>query len=150
MRNVQETLRCVSRPIVHTTAIVVIRQDTAPPSVNTRMISAEERLHFCSRLCSSEQDGGGGCPRTLASAWRLRSVSARETGSGKPGFADFLTRLKTLNPAVDLSSFPADRWPGLVTSAKAQTTTVRQGIRGALFPSAILILLIWLAVETFR
>jgi hypothetical protein len=28
-------------------------------------------------------------------------------------FADFLTRLKTLNPAVDLTSFPADTWPGL-------------------------------------
>jgi hypothetical protein len=27
-------------------------------------------------------------------------------------FADFLTRLKTLNPAVDLTSFPADFWRG--------------------------------------
>src|SRR6266498_2532198 len=27
-------------------------------------------------------------------------------------FADFLSRLKALNPAVDLTSFPADTWPG--------------------------------------
>lgn len=66
------------------------------------------------------------------------------------GFHDFLDRLKTLNPAVDLSTFPADAWPGLATSADARATALRRGLRGALFPTSVVILLIWLAVETFR
>jgi hypothetical protein len=36
------------------------------------------------------------------------------------GFADFLARLKELNPAVDLTSFPADEWPGLATPGEAR------------------------------
>ena len=65
-------------------------------------------------------------------------------------FRDFLDRLRTLNPAVDLSTFPADAWPGLATSADARAAALRRGVRGALFPASVVILLIWLAVETLR
>ncbi len=65
-------------------------------------------------------------------------------------FRDFLIRLKTLNPAVDLSSFPAGAWPGLATPDEARATAQRRGIRGALFPVGVVLLLIWLTVETLR
>jgi len=54
------------------------------------------------------------------------------------GFLDFLTRLATLNPAVDLSSFPAflaDAWSGLGTPATAVSgTDVSRLVRSAVFP----------------
>ena len=69
--------------------------------------------------------------------------------SGMTGFPDFLARLKTLNPAVDLTSFPPDRWPGLGTPATQERgTSVGRSIRGALFPVGVVAALIWLAIET--
>jgi hypothetical protein len=66
-----------------------------------------------------------------------------------PVTLDFLARLKTLNPGVDLTSFPADRWPGLGAPAtQEQATTVGRGIRRALFPVGVVVTLIWLAIET--
>ncbi len=68
---------------------------------------------------------------------------------GMTGFSDFLARLKTLNPAVDLTSFPPDRWPGLGTPATQERgTSVSRRIRGALFPVGVVAALIWLAIET--
>jgi hypothetical protein len=65
------------------------------------------------------------------------------------GFADFLARLKTLNPAVDVSSFPANAWPDLGTSGTEERgTSVSRRILGALFPLAIIVALIWLALVT--
>jgi hypothetical protein len=69
--------------------------------------------------------------------------------NGMTGFPDFLARLKTLNPSVDLTSFPADRWPGLGTPATGERgTSVSRRIRGALFPVGAVAVLIWLAIET--
>jgi len=69
--------------------------------------------------------------------------------NGMTGFPDFLARLKTLNPAVDLTSFPPDRWPGLGTPATQERgTSVGRSIRGALFPVGVVAALIWLAIET--
>ena len=69
--------------------------------------------------------------------------------SGMTGFPDFLARLKALNPSVDLTSFPPDRWPGLGTAATEERgTSVSRRIRGALFPVGVVAALIWLAIET--
>lgn len=70
-------------------------------------------------------------------------------GPRMTGFADFLTRLKTLNPAVDLASFPAGAWPGLGQPAtKERDTLVRRFMRGALFPLIVISLLTILASQT--
>jgi hypothetical protein len=61
------------------------------------------------------------------------------------GFYDFLTRLKTLNPAVDLSSFPAD-WPAL--GRREGETGIPAFIRRALFPLIVILLLVYLASQT--
>jgi hypothetical protein len=74
------------------------------------------------------------------------SLPARQ---GMAGFPDFLARLKTLNPAVDLTSFPAAAWPGLGAPATGRRgTSVGRSIRGALFSAVIVAALIWLAIET--
>ena len=65
------------------------------------------------------------------------------------GFHDFLARLKTLNPAVDLSGFPADAWPGLGRPEVEDGITVRRLIRYALFPLFVICSLVFLAIETF-
>jgi hypothetical protein len=68
--------------------------------------------------------------------------------NGMTGFPDFLARLKTLNPAVDLTSFPPDRWPGLGTpAAQERGTAVGRRIRRALFP-VVVAAVIGLAIET--
>ncbi len=59
-------------------------------------------------------------------------------------FADFLTRLKTLNPAVDLSSFPAD-WPHA-----DDTETSGTGVLRFVFPLIVIIMLAGIAWETLR
>jgi hypothetical protein len=65
------------------------------------------------------------------------------------GFADFLTRLKTLNPAVDLTSFPADAWPGLGQHAtEERSTLIRRFIGSALFPLIVITLLVYTASQT--
>jgi hypothetical protein len=71
------------------------------------------------------------------------------------GFLDFLTRLKTLNPAVDLSSFPAflaDTLPGGLgdpaTGERANPANLF--FRSALFPLLVVAALVWLAMQTLR
>jgi hypothetical protein len=65
------------------------------------------------------------------------------------GFPDFLARLKTLNHAVDLTSFPPDAWPGLGAPATDERgTSVSRRIRRALFPVGVVAALVWLAIET--
>jgi hypothetical protein len=67
-------------------------------------------------------------------------------------FLDFLTRLKTLNPAVDLSSFPAllaDARPVLgAPGATEHRSPVSRFLRSALFPLIVVSGLIWLAIDT--
>ena len=67
------------------------------------------------------------------------------------GFADFLTRLRTLNPSVDLNSFPSDAWPGLSQPMTKErgTLTLVGFVRSALFPLIVVSLLVYLAIETF-
>ena len=68
------------------------------------------------------------------------------------GFLDFLTRLKALNPAVDLSSFPAvlaDTWPGVGGPGTGER--IARGnrfTRSALFPLIVVALLVYLASQT--
>jgi hypothetical protein len=75
------------------------------------------------------------------------SVSQRMTA-----FLDFLTRLKTLNPAVDVSSFPAllaDARPELGAPGAAEhRSSVSRFLRSALFPLIVVSALIWLAIQT--
>lgn len=67
-------------------------------------------------------------------------------------FLDFLTRLKTLNPAVDLSSFPAllaVARPDLgAPGATEDRSPVIRFLRSALFPLIVVSVLIWLAIDT--
>jgi hypothetical protein len=62
---------------------------------------------------------------------------------GMTDFADFLTRLKALNPALDLSS-----WPGPGERTPVKLGPVNWFFRGALFPLIVVILLVYLASQT--
>ena len=67
------------------------------------------------------------------------------------GFRDFLTRLKTLNPAVDLTSFPAllvDAWPGAGRPSTEERTFMSRFLRSALFPLIVISMLVYLAIQT--
>ena len=57
-------------------------------------------------------------------------------------FSDFLARLKTLNPVVELTGFPADAWSGFDIAP----TGFR--IRGVVFPLIIVGFLIVMAIAT--
>ena len=81
--------------------------------------------------------------------------AARPVLAAATAFADLLNaEVEALHAREDgdrTARAAADTWPGVGGPAAGEpATAVRQGIRGALFPSAIVILLIWLAVETFR
>jgi hypothetical protein len=69
-------------------------------------------------------------------------------GHGMTDFTDFLSRLQSLNPAVDLSGSPADAWPGPGAPATERGTLVDRFFRGALFPLIVVILLVYLASQT--
>lgn len=72
-----------------------------------------------------------------------------DVGKRMTDFADFLTRLKGLNPAVDLTSFPADAWPGVGHRATEERgTLVRRFMSSALFPLIVISLLVYLASQT--
>ena len=58
-------------------------------------------------------------------------------------FADFLSRLKALNPAVDLTTFP-EGWPGLGRQASETPGPLRR----LLFPLIVIVLLVSLASHT--
>jgi hypothetical protein len=65
---------------------------------------------------------------------------------------DFLTRLATLNPAVDLTSFPAvlaDALPNKGGQAtEERVARMSRFVRNALFPLIIISALVWLAIQT--
>jgi hypothetical protein len=63
-------------------------------------------------------------------------------------FPDFLTRLKGLNPAVDLTSFPAEVWPGLGGRAADPPGPLRSFVQRLLFPLIVIVLLVSLASHT--
>jgi hypothetical protein len=66
-------------------------------------------------------------------------------------FPDFLARLKSLNPDLDLSSFPSKVLPGVDTTAPgAQGIRLGRRLRAALFPVGVIVLLVWLAFEAFQ
>ena len=63
-------------------------------------------------------------------------------------FADFLARLKTLNPAVDLTSFPAETWPGVGAGTNERDTPIRRLLtRSVLLPLCVVVLLVHLATH---
>lgn len=62
-------------------------------------------------------------------------------------FADFLARLQTLNPAVDLTGFPADALPAGVPKTK-EPWSVNRLLRSALFPLIVTAMLVYLASQT--
>jgi hypothetical protein len=63
-------------------------------------------------------------------------------------FPDFLTRLKGLNPAVDLSTFVAEAWPGLGGRASENPGPLGHFVRRLLFPLIVIVLLVSLASHT--
>ncbi len=79
---------------------------------------------------------------------RYRGGSVPVT-KGMTSFADFLTRLKTLNPSVKLIGFPADAWPGLGDAATKERGDRVRVFRNALFPLIVISLLVYLASQTF-
>jgi hypothetical protein len=65
-------------------------------------------------------------------------------------FPDFLSRLKTLNPAVDMTSFPSKTWPDLhPPTIRGGRTDWARLVRSALFPLIVITLLVYLASQTF-
>lgn len=67
------------------------------------------------------------------------------------GWLDFLTRLATLNPAVDLTTFPAvlaDALPNRGGHASEERAPIGRFVRGALFPLIVICALVWLAIQT--
>jgi hypothetical protein len=70
-----------------------------------------------------------------------------QVGEEMTGFADFLTRLRALNPALDLSSFPPS-WPTPVAPRPVEKPDpVNRFFRSALFPLIVVILLVYLASD---
>jgi hypothetical protein len=67
---------------------------------------------------------------------------------GMMDFTDFLSRLQSLNPAVDLSSFPAKTWPNLhpLATDRVRIDVIRL-VRSALFPLFVITLLIYFASQ---
>ena len=107
------------------------------------------RLHVSEIRCVKyrRDPEGGRASFTIYHPSGKLSVSEEMTG-----FLDFLTRLATLNPAVDLSSFPAflaDAWSGSATPSTAVSgTDVGRLVRSLVFPLCVVVLLVWLALET--
>lgn len=66
-------------------------------------------------------------------------------------FLDFVQRLSTLNPAVDLVNFPAAAQPALggVPNVR-RNVELGHVLRSALFPAVVVLLLVWLATQTLR
>jgi hypothetical protein len=63
-------------------------------------------------------------------------------------FPDFLARLKTLHPAVDLTSFPAETWPGVGAAPEERGTPLRRLLtRSLLLPLSVVVLLVYLATR---
>lgn len=62
-------------------------------------------------------------------------------------FLDFLTRLKALNPAVDLTTFPAVLRPDLGGPTE-QPGHLRRFVQSALFPAIVIVLLVYTASQT--
>lgn len=71
-------------------------------------------------------------------------------GQGMTDFTDFVSRLKNLNPAVHLTSFPAKSWPDLHAPATdGRRADVTRLIRSGVFPLIVIALLVYLASQTF-
>jgi len=64
-------------------------------------------------------------------------------------FHDFLSRLKTLNPAANLPGFPADTWPDLGGQGAEKPGYARRFLQSALFPLIVITVLVYLATQTF-
>ena len=71
-----------------------------------------------------------------------------DVSSKMTDFRDFLIRLKALNPAVDLTSFPAKAWPE-VAETPTKKGAVGLGLRSAIFLLFVIALLVFLTIETF-
>jgi hypothetical protein len=73
-----------------------------------------------------------------------------DVAAAMTAFGDFLLRLKTLNPGVDVSTFPAvftESLPGR-NPAPDSRSLVERFLRSALFPLFVVVLLIYLAGQT--
>ena len=86
---------------------------------------------------------------------RVGSTAPSTTTGGKlhvdeqmTNFADFLRRLKELNPGLDLSNFPAEPWPGFGTPPAERNDT--GPIRRVLLPLVFVALFFYLTSETLR
>jgi hypothetical protein len=79
---------------------------------------------------------------------RYRNGKA-ELGGHTTDFADFLGRLKALNPAVDVSSFPALVAKTLPEGAPSERRSPLEAfLRSGLFPLIAIVLLVYLAGQT--
>ena len=56
---------------------------------------------------------------------------------------------RQLNPAADLTSFPADTWADLGGPAAEKPVPARRFLQSALFPLMVITLLVYLATQTF-
>jgi hypothetical protein len=86
--------------------------------------------------------------RTEKYVIRYRSGKA-ELGARTTDFVEFLRRLKALNPAVDVSSFPALVAETLPENAPSERRSrVQKVLRSGLFPLAVIVLLVYLSGQT--
>jgi nitrate reductase NapE component len=104
------------------------------------------RIHVSEiRAVEYRRDSESGAERYVI---RYRDAKA-ELGGNTTDFADFLGRLKALNPAVDVSSFPtlvAETLPEGTPSERR--SLLETFLRSRLFPLVVLVLLIYLAGQT--
>jgi hypothetical protein len=80
---------------------------------------------------------------------RYRNGKA-ELGGNTTDFPDFLRRLTTLNPGIDVSSFPrivAETLPNAASSE--HRSPLATFLRSGLFPLGAILLIVYLASQTF-
>jgi hypothetical protein len=90
--------------------------------------------------CSDEDDG---------ESYTIRFTGGKlEVGDGMADFPDFLARLERLNPAVELTSFPAGAWRREAPPPARSGGSISRSTRSGLFPLVVLGALVWLALHT--
>ena len=89
-----------------------------------------------------DDDSGRESYTILCRGGRLK-VSDRITG-----FDDFLARLATLNPALELTNFPNELVYRIgATAGRRRGSLARRIVTSVLFPFFVFVLLVWLAIQ---
>jgi hypothetical protein len=105
-----------------------------------------ETRHAVTRLLAAEIKSVKVDHESSAERYTIHLQHGRLSASERmPGFADFLQRLQTINPDIDLASFPAETWQ-LSHAQQPQSRASR--VRRWIFPLIVGALLIGIAIHT--